>query len=86
MPVGLVWGAGGSGGARARLGGWVVNKAEVCVQPLCAMAVAWGRCERGVLCRSRFSVHEVSNHMVFILLTVKFNNHFLKTRQTWSTW
>lgn len=49
MPVGLVWGAGGSGGARARLGGRVVNKAEVCVPPLCAMPVAWAAA-RGESC------------------------------------
>lgn len=76
----------GPRGARARLGCRVVNKAEVCLQPPGATAVAWGCRDRGVLCRSRFSVHKVSNHMVFILFTVKFNNHFLKTRQTWLTW
>lgn len=33
-----------------------------------------------------FPVHGVSNHMVLIVFTVKLNNHFLKTRQTWLAW
>lgn len=85
--MGLGWGAGGLWGARARPGCWAVNKAEVCLlPPPSAAAVARGCRDPGVLRRSHFPVHKVSNHMVFILFTVKFNNHFLKTRQTWLAW